>query len=351
MTLSASMRITRGAFTATFDLDAPAGEPLAILGPNGSGKTSALHALAGLARIDAGHIAVGDRMWDQPAAGIFRPPEARRAGLVFQDHRLFPHASALDNVAFGIRATGTRPAEARTLAAGWLEYVGLDAHAASKPGQLSRGQASLVALARALAPGPRVLLLDEPFAALDATTKSAIRNAVRTHVQTYPVPVVIVTHDPLDAFAIAQRIAVVEDGRVVQHGTPDDIRLRPASRFVADLAGINRFPGIAAAGGLQFEQTFLAAVHDLPSSTPAIAVIHPRAVSLHPAPPAGSARNIFAGTVADVTPSGEVLRVTLAGAVPIVAEVTHAGAASIALQPGASVYAVVKATEVAVYPA
>lgn len=350
MTLTATMRITRDAFTAAIDLDAPAGEPLAILGPNGSGKTTALHALAGLTRIDDGRIALRDDVWDQPGARIFRPAEARRAGMVFQDHRLFPHASALDNVAFGVRATGTPPPEARAMAARWLEYVGLETHAASKPNNLSQGQASLVALARALAPGPSVLLLDEPFAALDATTRSAIRSAVRTYVQTYPIPVVIVTHDPLDAFAIAHRIAVVEDGRVVQHGTPGDIRMRPASRFVADLAGINWFPGLAVNGGFHFQQTFLAAVHDLPPSTPAMAVIHPRAVSLHPEPPAGSARNVFPATVTDVISSGDVLRVTLTGPVPIVAEITRAGAAAIALQPGAAVYAVVKATEVAVHP-
>ena len=189
-----------------------------------------------------------DDVHDDPEAGVFVPPQARRAGVVFQDYLLFPHLSALDNVAFGLRAAGRPRREARREAAAWLERMRLGGLGGARPTALSGGQAQRVALARALAPAPRLLLLDEPLAALDAGARGLVRTELRRHLREFAGCTVLVTHDPLDAMVLADRVVVVEQGRVVQTGPPAQVARAPRTDYVAGLVGLNLYRGVARDG-------------------------------------------------------------------------------------------------------
>ncbi|MCU1455695.1 MAG: transporter ATP-binding protein, partial [Acidimicrobiales bacterium] len=202
MTVTADLRLRRG----DLDLDAAFtvedGEVLAVLGPNGAGKTTILRALAGLLAIESGRITIDAQVVDEPATAAFAHAERRPVGLLFQDYLLFPHLSVVDNVAFGLRARGMAKGAAQARAATLLEQLGVGAHARSRPAALSGGQAQRVALARALATEPRLLLLDEPLAALDATVRATVRRDLRHHLTGFVGSTVLVTHDPLDALAL-----------------------------------------------------------------------------------------------------------------------------------------------------
>ena len=243
--LHSSIALRLGLLDLAIELDVAEGETVALLGPNGSGKTTALRTLAGLLPIDAGRIELDGEVLDDPATEAWLPPEQRRIAVVFQDYLLFPNLSALDNVAFGLRRMGMQKRQARDIAAGWLERFGLTTHADNRPAHLSGGQAQRVALARALATEPRLLLLDEPLAALDAGTRVEMRSDLRRHLTTFPGIGVLVTHDPVDALALADRVVVLEAGRVVQTGTIPDIAAQPRSRYVAELVGVNLLRGHA----------------------------------------------------------------------------------------------------------
>ena len=246
MTLQASIALRLGSLELALELGAAPGEVLALLGPNGAGKTTLLRALAGLQPIDGGQIELDGAVLDSPAGGIFVPAEARSVGFLFQDYLLFPHLSVLENVAFGLRSR--RQSDALPIARGWLARMGLEAYAAAKPALLSGGQAQRVALARALAPNPRLLLLDEPLAALDASTRVAIRRDLKDHLNQFDGISLLVTHDPVDAAALAGSVLVMEVGHAVQQGTLPEITARPRSRYVADLIGVNLWRGQARAG-------------------------------------------------------------------------------------------------------
>jgi molybdate transport system ATP-binding protein len=227
------------------------GELLALVGPSGAGKTTVLRAIAGLYRPKAGRIVSGGDIWFDGAAQIMVPPQERAVGLVFQDYALFPHLSALDNVRLAMHhlAEPERAAAARSL----LERVHLDGLQARKPEQLSGGQRQRVALARALARDPKVLLLDEPFSAVDRVTREPLKEEIANLHRALAIPIVLVTHDLEEAQALADRISVIDGGRTLQTGTPDDVRLRPASAVVARLTGqTNVFAGeverVSAAG-------------------------------------------------------------------------------------------------------
>ena len=243
MSLSAHVVVQRGGLSLDVALDVGDGEVLAVLGPNGAGKSTLLRVLAGLLPPDGGSVVLdGYETWD----GDRHVPAHRRAlGMVFQDHLLFPHLSVTDNVAFGLRTRGARKADARTTAREWLVRVGLDGHGDRRPGQLSGGQAQRAALARALVGEPRVLLLDEPLSALDARTRLTVRAELRRHLADFAGSTVLVTHDPVDAMALADRVVVVEDGGVVQTGTPADVSRHPRTDYVARLVGLSLLPGTA----------------------------------------------------------------------------------------------------------
>ncbi|HWG98583.1 MAG TPA: ABC transporter ATP-binding protein [Pilimelia sp.] len=348
--LAARLRLDRGAFRLDAALEVGPGEVVALLGPNGAGKSTALRALAGLSPLDAGRIRLGAAVLDSPADGVFVPAHRRAVGVVFQDYLLFPHLSTLDNVAFGPRCRGAGRAAARATARSWLERVGVADLARRRPGQLSGGQAQRVALARALATRPELLLLDEPLAALDAQTRLEVRAELRRHLAGHPGATVLVTHDPLDAMVLADRIVVLEDGRVAQQGDPAEITRRPRTPYVARLVGLNLLSGVAAGHTVRLPDGLRLAVAE-PVHGPALVAFAPAAVALFRARPDGSPRNLWAATVDGVEAYGDRVRVHLHGPVPATAEVTPAAAAELGLVDGAAVWAAVKATETHAYPA
>ena len=202
--------MTLGDFTLDVSLEVPAGGIIAVMGPNGSGKTTLLRCLAGLEPVEAGRISLAGRVVDDPVEGIWVPPEQRRVGYAYQDVRLFGHLSAVENVAFGPRCRGAGRVAARRSAATALDAVEMTALARAKPARLSGGQSQRVGLARALAVGPEVLLLDEPFSATDVDVRPLLRRQVRAAGAT----VLLVTHDPADAEDLADEVLVLEAGRI-----------------------------------------------------------------------------------------------------------------------------------------
>ncbi|WP_018350072.1 ABC transporter ATP-binding protein [Longispora albida] len=319
-----------------------AGETVAILGPNGAGKSTVLRALAGLLPSGGPVSLAGERI-------DHLPPERRATGVVFQDYLLFPHLSALENVAFGPRCAGVARAQARAVAAEWLERVGLGEYAKAKPGQLSGGQAQRVALARALATGPRLLLMDEPLAALDARSRLEIRAQLRRHLSEFAGPSVLVTHDPLDAMTLAGRVLLLEDGRITQDGSPAEITSRPRTEYAATLAGLNLYRGDAERGVVRSGDAVL--VTDSGLGGDVFVAFPPSAVALYRSRPDGSPRNVWPGRVAGVDQHGDRVRVTVEGVLPVTADVTPAALAALELAPGSEVWAAVKAAETHAYPA
>ncbi|MCC6436527.1 MAG: ABC transporter ATP-binding protein [Acidimicrobiales bacterium] len=351
MSLEISARVALGSLVLDVAVSVRSGELVAVLGPNGAGKTSLLRAAAGLLPIDAGRIALDGVVLDDPAAGVFVPAEARSIGVVFQDYLLFPNLSVLENVAFGLRARGVARYAARATATAWLERVGLDAYAGRRPRQLSGGQQQRVALARALAPEPRLLLLDEPFAALDVATRTELRRELRRTLEGFDGVRLLITHDPLDAAAVADRVIVLEGGRVTQQGTLAEVTAHPRSRYVAELVGVNLLHGRLARGVLTLAGGGQVITADTEvDEGAAFAVIRPQAVSLHASQPHGSPRNCWPLTVLELDRHGDRVRVRLGEAVPLTAEITTAALAELALQPGDEVWATAKATEVVAYP-
>jgi molybdate transport system permease protein len=234
--LRARVVADRGAFTLDVELRVAPGEVVAVLGPNGAGKSSLLGALAGLLPLCAGEVALDGEMLDDPATDRYVEPRHRPVGFVFQDYLLFGHMSVRENIAFGPRARRLAGRQAAGAAAdGWLARMGLAGLGARPPAALSGGQAQRVALARALATGPRLLLLDEPLAALDATTRGDLRAFLRTTLPTTGAAVVLVTHDPADAAALADRLVILESGEVAATGTAAALAADPPTPYVARL--------------------------------------------------------------------------------------------------------------------
>src|ERR1035437_9403500 len=235
--------VERGSFRLEADLRAAPGEVLGVLGPNGAGKTTLLRALAGLDALASGSICLGNLTLDDAATDTFVPAQRRPVGLVFQNYRLFPHLNVRDNVAYAPRVQGAGRRAARAAADTWLQRLDLTALATRRPHEISGGQAQKVALARALAAEPDLLLLDEPLSALDANTRLDVRAQLLSHLEMFTGPVLIITHDPLEAMIMADRLLVIENGCVVQQGTPAQVAAQPATQYVARLVGINLYGG------------------------------------------------------------------------------------------------------------
>ncbi|MFJ1549836.1 ABC transporter permease [Streptomyces sp. NPDC088246] len=327
-------------------LDAAPGTTIAVVGPNGAGKTTLLRALLGLTPRARARLRLGETDVTE------LPPHRRQVAWVPQNGALFPHLSALTNTAYGLRAHGVPRAEARREAQQWLDRLGVGRLAHRRPAQLSGGQAQRVALARALAARPWLLLLDEPLAALDQTTRAHVRHTLRTHLAGFGGVCLIVTHDPVEAVSLADRVLVLDEGRTLQYAAPAEVTRHPRSPWVARMLGRNAWPGTAApdgtlalAGGGR-----LVVADSLTEGTAALAIIAPEAVALHHDRPGGSPRNVWPGTVRELTAVGSRLRVVIVSdeAPDLVAEITPEAATELALSEGTAIWTSVKATEVTV---
>ena len=353
MSLQATVQVHLGSLDLDVEIEVAPGELVAVLGPNGAGKTTLLRALAGLQPIDHGCIMVDSEVIDAPpyddVVGVFMQPDQRPIGVVFQEYLLFEHMTVLENVAFGLRARRVPKALARRQANEWLETFGLSASASRRPQQLSGGQAQRVALARALATTPRLLLLDEPLAALDVGTRADVRRDLRRHLATFEGMRVLVTHDPVDAYALADRVVILEAGRVAQSGTLADVTARPRSRYVADLVGVNLVRGTVTDGVLRTSSGARVVIADAAPGD-ALAVIRPHSVVLTRELPASSARNVWPGQIVDIDRLGDRVRVAIDGPMPLTAEITAGALVALGLQPGDAVHAAVKATDIELSP-
>lgn len=367
-------------------LSVGAGETVAVLGPNGAGKSTLLSVIAGLLRPDSGLAQIDDRVLFDLSGGsaVWTQPHERGTVLLAQEPLLFPHLTSLDNVGFGPRSGGMSRSAAREAGRHWLTEVDIAELAHRRPAQLSGGQAQRVAVARALAASPDLLLLDEPMAALDIDSAPLLRRVLKRVLAGRRA--IIVTHDILDALMLADRIVVMDKGHIIEVGPTREILERPRSNFAAGLAGLNLITGIIVGGGVLAARDdgganvgardvgggVLAARDDGganvggasgaravgnvfgrldPAATPGqegIAVFLPSGVSVFLEPAHGSPRNCFRVSITDLEPQGGQIRVRAGG---LSADVTASAAADLGLEPGLEVYFVVKAAAVSIYPA
>ncbi len=349
MTFTFHAAVAARGFDVSLSLGAT--ETVAVLGPNGAGKSTLLSVLAGLLRPDAGRAQVDGRVLFELGAGrnAWTAPHRRGTGLLAQEPLLFPHLTVLENVAFGPRSAGAAKVQARQTARHWLAEVDASELAARRPGELSGGQAQRVAVARALAADPELLLLDEPMAALDVHAAPLLRRLLKRVLSGRRA--IIVTHDVLDAYMLADRVVVLEAGTITEEGPTREVLQRPRSRFAAGLAGLNLVAGTVTATGLRTASGLeFTGQHDGPPvpGQSGVAAFPPSAVSVFPGEAHGSPRNSFPVTVTDLEPHGDQIRVR---AGELSADVTPAASADLGLAPGAAVYFVVKAAAVAIYPA
>lgn len=351
--LDAHLWAEQGGFKLDAAIQAGRGQVVAVLGPNAAGKSTVLRVLAGLQPLTDGWVRLAGRTLEDPQADVRVPAQHRRTGLVPQDSLLFPHLPVLDQVAFGPRHQGLSRARSRSIAAGWLRRTRLSQLAERRPAELSGGQARRVAITRALAAEPQMLLLDEPLAALDVQAVVELRTFLHHHLRDHDGVTVLVTHDPVDAMVLADSLVVLDRGAVVQTGAPAAVARQPRSAHVAALVGLNLVRGQASGTTLHVGDAGppVRVITASPHEGAAFCTFAPAAVSLHPQRPVASPRNVWRGTVTGLTPHGDAVRVALHGGLPLLADVTPAAVADLGLRPGVEVWASVKATEVHVYAA
>lgn len=338
------------------ELTVPHGSITAILGPNGAGKSTLLDVTAGLVRPDHGIVRFGERVLTDTDSHIFVPPHRRGIALLAQQAMLFPHLTVLANVAFAPRSAGQSRRTASTVAQRWLKAVDATELADRKPAQLSGGQAQRIAVARALAAEPQIVLLDEPMAALDVGAAPAVRSLLRRVLRESGRTGILVTHDALDALALADHVAVLEAGRIVESGAARQVLTNPRSAFAARIAGMNLCAGrIHASGALQTADDHLvlgAMAEPIGVGESAVAVFAPGAVAVFRDAPSGSPRNVFPVVVTEIENRGSVVRVhgETGGGTTLMADVTVAAAADLDLVVGSAVVFVFKAAETTIHP-
>jgi molybdate transport system ATP-binding protein len=361
--LNVSLVVRRGTFTLDVDLDVAAGEIVAILGPNGAGKSTLLGAISGLIRPSAGHVTVAGRVVAQRTASarVFVPPERRRIGLLSQDPLLFPHLTAIENIAFGPRAQGRPRADATPDAREWLNAVGLAGFGDRKPAALSGGQRQRVAIARALAARPDVLLLDEPLAALDVQTAAHVRRLLSERLAETGTTAIVVTHDVLDAIVLADRCAIVNEGRIIDDGPKAQVLGHPKTQFIAALAGVNLIQGVSdgAAGVVRTDGRAIRG-HlmggAIAAGAPASAVFSPSAVDVsapYAAAGHGAERtrdNRWTATIGTLEPSAAGVRIRAREIPDVVVDVSPAAAVGLDLNIGATIVLSVDPADVAIRP-
>jgi ABC-type Fe3+/spermidine/putrescine transport system ATPase subunit len=305
------------------------------VGPSGAGKTTILKLIAGLMRPTAGSVECDGQRWFGP--GVNLPPERRRVGFVFQQYALFPHLSVRRNVGFQAR----RPVEPL------LERLRIDHLEHARPGELSGGERQRVALARALAIDPLLLLLDEPLNALDPTTREAVAGELSHILHTTGVPSVVVTHAYEEAAALSDRVVVIDAGRIVQQGSPQELLDVPANRFVADFAGMNYLRGVASGRHVLLDMGGRVAIAE-PADGPVAVLVAPWEITLsREAPAEASALNHVSGTVSRVTVLGNRARVAMD---ELTAEVVPESVERLGIRPGERLVATWKATSTRAVP-
>jgi molybdate transport system ATP-binding protein len=351
--LRVDIRVEREAMPVCAAFEIPAHSTLALIGPNGSGKSTIAHAIAGLIPGVIGTITLGDQAFDSDADRL--AIRDRRIGCVFQSPMLFGHMRVIDNVAYGIRAAGVSKRESRNRAAPFLERFGIADLAMQRADRLSGGQAQRVAIARAVAMEPRVLILDEPFAAIDAKAKIELRQLVRDILVSFPGPCLYITHDPIDALTLGDKIAVIEAGRITQVGTPDQLQREPRSAYAASFLGINLIEGTLRdtpdgwCVEVEGDKRIWITDPDLATGTPVCLVIAPEAITLSAHAPEGSARNVFEACVEAVHVQHDRVRVRF-DAPAVGAEITVGSMNRLGIDAGVRVWISFKATDVRVYP-
>nr|WP_233565947.1 ATP-binding cassette domain-containing protein [Cellulomonas sp. PhB143] len=342
------------------DLRVAPGEVVAVLGPNGAGKSTLLQVVAGLlppARGDEVAVEVGADTLAGPGARTV-PPHRRRVAWLSQRPLLLEHLTVRANVALGPRARGASRARSAAVADAALAALGASATGSRRARALSGGQAQRASIARALASGPRVLLLDEPLASLDVAVAQQVRAALHDAQRAAPRTTLLVTHDLLDVLLLADRAVVVEDGRVVEDALAREILTRPRSPFAARLAGVNLVVGTAGESGTAGTARVGAVVGTVDDAAPlvpgapAVAVFEPRAVAVHLARPGGSPRTVLRVRVAALEPHASLVRVRGVSddGTHLAADLTAAAVAEMGLAPGAHAWFAVKAAEVRLYP-
>ena len=345
MSVKALIGVTTGDFSIEAKLECNASETVALLGPNGSGKTTLLRAIAGLQPLTSGFVQIDGEPVDDPARNFFEPPERRRIAMVFQDHVLFPHLTVRKNIAFGAKNFRMPPRAVDH----WLEVFDLMSLADRKPRELSGGQAQRVALARALITEPRSLLLDEPLSALDVTQKKLVRSELSGYLRTFTRGTILVTHDPLDAFVLADRVVVLEEGAITHSGPIHVVASNPQTLYARTMLDTNVLRGqaqdsvIQCDGGGELFTTY-------PGCGPVVAVIRPQAVSLHRTQPEGSPRNVWRTKVQQCIAQPDHMRVLLQGPPAITAAVTHDSAVDLQLDADVEIFATLKAVDIDVHP-
>ena len=341
------LRLSRLNLDAVFSV--ASGEVLALLGPNGSGKSTTLRALVGLLPLAGGRVVLDGAVLEDPAQKVRVAPEKRPIGLMFQDYLLFPHMSAVENVAFGLRAKGIDKKAAYTKSSEAMARLGLDGLAEAKPGSMSGGQQQRVAMARALVTDPRLLLLDEPLAALDVSAKTSVRRLLRDVLRQSSAANILVTHDLLDAVALGDRMVVIQDGGIVQTGTPAEVTARPRSDYVADLTGVNLLRGKAHGTVLDLDDGGRL-ICDSPVAGPVFAVIAPAAVAVSRQQPEGKEVNTWRGRISAVDLMGDRVRVRIDGTPVITAEVPPAAVDQLKLDEGGDLWASLSPAAITTYP-
>ena len=334
-----------GGFHLEAEIRIDAGRTAAVLGPNGAGKSTLVAAMAGLVPIDSGYVKLAGRVLEDTTTGLSVPAEARHLGIVHQEYLLFPTMTVLENVAFGLRARGRSRTSARDEARRMLDRLAVSELAHRRPTDLSGGQAQRVALARVLATEPDMLLLDEPLAALDVTTRARLRHVLTDHLSGFAGPRLLITHEPAEAFLLADEVYVLEDGAVTQHGTPDEIRLRPRTQYAADLAGANLLIGTANSGEVAVGPHRLT-VADTAAQGPVVVTIHPRTISVHLERPSGSPRNAWRTRVTRIENYGDRIRIQTEGPLDLTAEITPPALAALGLRTDQVIWVSIKATEI-----
>ena len=354
MSLVAQLALSRGDFRLELSLSVEAGQTVALVGPNGSGKSTVVEALAGLLPIDEGEIVLDDELLESPDEGVRVGPQERPVGVMFQGLWLFPHLSVQDNVAYGLRARGAGRRVARAAVREWLERLDLISLAERRPAQLSGGEAQRVALARALAPQPRLLLLDEPLSALDFEARPRTRAFLQEVLAEFSGPRLVITHEPLEALLLADRVVVLERGRVAQEGPTEELRRRPQTRYVANLAGVNLLTGTLerSDGGWLLcsgEHRLPVASAELEAGTRVHATVHPGSVRLVRADASASAHS-WTTTIASLQLDGDRVRVELTDPPGFFAELRADQTELRRFRPGSPVRASVSPKDLDPYP-